>query len=110
MAKSIQPRRRAETLARDFSLAGGDEEGTVQKSTATYQEMEISTAGTVCSALSQSPFFQGCADRLRKQRLKAQPESERWGTCPRRKDSRRGRFTVFCLDVKTLAGTCREGA
>lgn len=38
--------------------------------------MEISTAGTVCSAHSQSPFSQGCADRLQKQQLKAQHESK----------------------------------
>lgn len=44
----------------------------MQKSTAAFQEVEIGTAGTVCLALSQSPFFQGCADKLQKQRLKAQ--------------------------------------
>lgn len=44
----------------------------MRKSTAAFREVKIGTAGTACLALSQSPFFQGCADKLQKQRLKAQ--------------------------------------
>lgn len=39
-------------------------------------ELKISSAGAVCSALTRSPFSQGCADRLQKQWLKAQYESK----------------------------------